>query len=181
MWHRRIAIGIRSGSGHFRISVLFATAILLNIVLAMTIAAAGSTATNAAGLKPGMDYWGDDQATPVVGGNVKNDIGTLPELTTVDEVLRLKPGEAERGYPVDLRGVVTCVVQEHNAFIVQDETRAVFVINAAPTTALPKRGELLEVQGKSDKGSFAPLVKMNRMTFWVPEPCRNRCHRRGTG
>ena len=86
-----------------------------------------------------------------MGGNVKNDIGTLPELTTVDEVLRLKPGEAERGYPVDLRGVVTCVVQEHNAFIVQDETRAVFVINAAPTTALPKRGELLEFRASRTK------------------------------
>ena len=50
-----------------------------------------------------------------------NDTKTLPELTTVDEVLRLKPEEAQRGYPVNLRGVVTCVVQEHNAFIVQDE------------------------------------------------------------
>jgi len=174
MRHRRIATGIRRGSGPFRISALIATAILLNVVLAMTMDAAGSTATNAAGLKPGMDYWGDDQETPVVGGNVKYDIGTLPKLTTVDEVLRLKPGEAERGYPVNLRGVVTCVVQEHNAFIVQDETRAVFVINAAPTTALPKRGELLEVQGKSDKGSFAPLVRMSRMSFLgagtLPQP-----------
>ena len=87
--------------------------------------------------------------------------------------------EAERGYPVDLRGVVTCVVQEHNAFIVQDEHPRGFVINAAPTTALPKRGELLEVRGQSpDKGSFAPLVRMNRMSLFG---CRNAAGTGATG
>ena len=105
---------------------------------------------------------------------VKTNTGALPELTTVDEVLRLKPEEAQRGYPVKIRGVVTCVIQEHNAFIVQDATHAVFVINASPATALPRRGELLEVEGKSDKGSFAPLVRMSRLrnlgAGTLPEP-----------
>jgi signal transduction histidine kinase len=105
---------------------------------------------------------------------VKTNTGALPELTTVDEVLRLKPEEAQRGYPVNIRGVVTCVVQEHNAFIVQDTTHAVFVINASPAIALPRRGELLEVEGKSDKGSFAPLVRMSRLRSLgagtLPEP-----------
>ncbi len=137
--------------------------------------AADSTAINVAGSKSDVDYWEDGQdAATVVSGMIKTNLGTLPELTTVDEVLRLKPEEAERGYPVNIRGVVTCVVQEHNAFIVQDSTHAVFVINTSPLMALPRRGELLEVEGKSDKGSFAPLVRMSRVsslgTGTLPEP-----------
>ncbi|HKW30831.1 MAG TPA: sensor histidine kinase [Verrucomicrobiae bacterium] len=141
----------------------------------MTVVAADATATNAADSKPGIDYWGDDpEAAAVMAGAVNSDTRALPELTTVDEVLRLKPEEAQRGYPVNLRGVVTCVVEEHHAFIVQDETRAVFVINASSATPSPKRGELLEVQGKSDKGTFAPLVRMSRLgnlgAGTLPEP-----------
>ncbi|HTR40433.1 MAG TPA: sensor histidine kinase [Pseudomonadales bacterium] len=87
-----------------------------------------------------------------------NTNATLPTLITVDEVMRLKPEEAELGFPVDLHGIVTCVVQEHNAFIIQDSTRAVF-ITPGPSASLPQRGELVEVRGKSDKGTFAPLVR----------------------
>ncbi len=137
--------------------------------------AADSNATNTADSKPDVDYWEDDpERVASVAGMVKTNAGALPELTTVDEVLRLKPEEAQRGYPVNIRGVITCVIQEHNAFIVQDATHAVFVINASPATALPQRGELLEVEGKSDKGSFAPLVRMSRLrnlgAGTLPEP-----------
>ncbi len=176
MRYRRIAIGIRSVRFHFLAGLLVPAAVLfLNVVLVATMFAADSTATNAAGPQSVIDYWGDDPETAAaMSGAVTNDTRTLPELTTVNEVLRLKPEEAERGYPVKLRGVVTCLVQEHNAFIVQDETHAVFVINVSPTAAFPKRGEFLEVQGKSDKGSFAPLVRMNQMTILgagaLPEP-----------
>jgi len=124
--------------------------------------AADSTATNVAGVRSAVDYWEDDQQQGVAG-MVKSNPGTLPVLTTVDEVLRLKPEEAQRGCPVNIRGVVTCVVQEHNAFIIQDATHAVFVINTSSAMALPPRGELLEIAGKSDKGSFAPLVRMSQL------------------
>ena len=175
MRHRRIAAGSRGGRFRVPGGVLVPAAIgFLNAVLAVTMMASGSTATNVANSRPNVDYWEDDQAAAVVAGLVKTNTGALPELTTVDEVLRLKPEEAQRGYPVNIRGVVTCVVQEHNAFIVQDTTRAVFIINASPATALPKRGELLEVAGKSDKGSFAPLVRMSRLKSLgagtLPEP-----------
>ncbi len=103
-----------------------------------------------------------------------HNIRVLPELTTVDEVLRLNPEEAHRNYPVDIRGVVTCVVNEHNAFIIQDAAHAVFVVNDSGASALPQRGESLEVQGKSGKGTFAPLVRAQRFTSLgmriLPEP-----------
>ncbi len=176
MQHRRIALGIRSGRFHFLAGRFVPTAVLcFNLFLAVTVVAADATATNAADSKPGINYWGEDpEAAAVMAGAVNTDTGALPELTTVDEVLRLKPEEAQRGYPVNLRGVVTCVVEEHHAFIVQDETHAVFVINASSATPSPKRGELLEVQGKSDKGTFAPLVRMSRQrnlgAGTLPEP-----------
>jgi len=175
MRHRRITAGIQSGRFRITIEVLVPAAVLfLNVILATTVLAAEPTATNAADSKSDADYWGDDPEAVASAEMVKTNIVALPELTTVNEVLRLKPQEAQRGYPVNLRGVVTCVVQEHNAFIVQDTTRAVFVINASPTTALPKRGELLEVEGKSDKGSFAPLVRASRLKILgagtLPEP-----------
>ncbi len=175
MWHRRIVPGIRGRRFRFPAGVPVPAAVwFLNVVLATTRVAADPTTTNEASSKPNIDYWGDDQTTAAAAGMVKTNIVMLPELTTVDEVLRLKPEEAQRGYPVNLRGVVTCVVQEHNAFIVQDTTRAVFVINTSPATALPQRGELLEVEGKSDKGTFAPLVRMGRLRSLgagtLPEP-----------
>jgi signal transduction histidine kinase len=174
MRHRRIAAGIRSRRLRFPAGVLVPAAVwFLNVVLATTMIAADSTATNTADSKPDIDYWEDDPEAAVAGGMVKTNTGALPELTTVDEVLHLNPEEAHRGYPVKIHGVVTCVVQEHNAFIVQDTTHAIFVINASPA-ALPRRGELLEVEGKSDNGSFAPLVRMSRLrrlgAGTLPEP-----------
>ncbi len=171
-----MATGIRGRRPRFPVGVLVPAAVwLLNVVLAMTLVAADSTMTNAAGSKPNVDYWEDDPETAAaVAGMDRTTTGALPELTTVDEVLRLKPEEAQRGYPVNIRGVVTCVVQEHNAFIVQDATHAVFVISASPASALPQRGELLEVEGKTDKGSFAPLVRLSRLRSLgagtLPEP-----------
>ena len=173
MRHRRMAAGSRRRRFRFPAGVLvLAAVVFLNAGRGSTLAAADSTATNA---RPDVDYWEDDQeAMPGIAGNVKTNSGSLSELTTVDEVLRLNPEEAHRGYPVRIHGVVTCVIQEHNAFIIQDTTRAVFVINTAPAIALPRRGEALEVEGKSDKGSFAPLVRASRLKILgagtLPEP-----------
>ena len=172
---RRIATGIRGRKFCFPVGVLVPVAgCFLSAVLATTLVAAEPSATSVADSKPNIDYWGDDQTAAAAAGMIKTNVGALSELTTVDEVLCLKPAEAQRGYPVNIRGVVTCVVQEHNAFIVQDTTHAVFVINASPGMALPQRGELLEVEGKSDKGTFAPLVRMSRLRSLgagtLPEP-----------
>jgi len=175
MRHRRITTGIRRGRFHFQIGRFVSVVIgFLNVVLATAALAADTTAATAPVSKSVIDYWGDDPEEAAMADVAKSRAGTLPVLTTVDEVLRLKPAEAQRGYPVNLRGVVTCVVQEHNAYIVQDATRAVFIINASPALPLPKRGEFLEVQGKTDKGTFAPLVRMSRLNRLgagtLPEP-----------
>jgi signal transduction histidine kinase len=155
MKHRAMSERIRDRKFVFSPYVLFFVALFLFGVLA---------SVKGADSQPDVNNWD--------GHNV----GVLPELTTVDEVLRLSPEEAHRNYTVDIHGVVTCVVNEHDAFIVQDATHAVFVINDSGASELPQRGELLEVQGKSDKGTFAPLVRAQRFTSLgigtLPEPIR---------
>ena len=83
-----------------------------------------------------------------------------PLLTTAAAVNEMKREEAERGYPVKIQGVVICVVSNRPAFIVQDATRAVYVVvDSANISELPQIGTYLEVEGKTDKGSFAPIVR----------------------
>jgi len=112
MRHRRITTGIRRGRFHFQIGRFVSVVIgFLNVVLATAALAADTTAATAPVSKSVIDYWGDDPEEAAMADVAKSRAGTLPVLTTVDEVLRLKPAEAQRGYPVNLRGVVTCVVQ----------------------------------------------------------------------
>jgi hypothetical protein len=85
--------------------------------------------------------------------------GTLPVLTTAAEVHRLKREEAQRGYPVNIRGVVTCVLPERQAFILQDSSRGLYVEDhSASRSRPPQIGEFLEVKGVSDPSLFAPIV-----------------------
>lgn len=101
----------------------------------------------------------------------------LPTLTTATEVHRLKREEAQRGYPVRIQGVVTCVLPEHQAFTLQDSTRAVYVEDhSASRSFLPQIGEFLEVEGVTDPSLFAPIVKAQAFKSLgaghLPEPVR---------
>lgn len=171
MLHPRISERIRGERLHCLPGVLVSPFVLVFILALITrVVVAQPTQTNGIDSSPDVDY-PDDQNSAIEITNTS----LTPLLTTADEVLRLSPEQAQRGYPVDIHGVVTCVVQEHNAFIVQDATRAIFVINASPT-GLPQRGEFLEVKGKSDKGTFAPLVRADRIhslgAGTLPEPAQ---------
>jgi len=91
--------------------------------------------------------------------NTSTNAGALPVLTTDAEVHRLKREEAQRGYPVKICGVVTCVVPEYQAFVLQDSSRGLYVEDHSKIRSHPPQiGEFLEVQGVSDPGKFAPVV-----------------------
>lgn len=106
--------------------------------------------------------------------NAETNLGTLPVLTSVDGIRPLKRNEAARGYPVKLRGVVTCVVQYQNGFVIQGERHGIYIVNLGATNDLPQPGNLLEVEGKTDRGSFAPIVRAQHFNFLgdgkLPEP-----------
>ncbi len=101
--------------------------------------------------------------------------GTLPILTTAAAVNEMKREEAQNGYPVKIQGVVICVVSNRPACIVQDATRAVYVVvDSANISELPQIGAYLEVEGKTDKGSFAPIVRARQVNILglgsLPDP-----------
>jgi signal transduction histidine kinase len=103
--------------------------------------------------------------------------GPLPLLSHAGEVHRLKREEALRGYPVKLRGVVTCVQPEHQAFVLEDSTRGLYVVDVVPERSAPARiGDLLEVEGVTDALWFAPIVNARRVVSLgagqLPEPIR---------
>ena len=89
----------------------------------------------------------------------------LPVLTTAGEVHRLKREEAQRAYPVRIRGVVTCVFPEHQAFTIQDGTRGLYIVDfSASRPDAPQIGEFLEVEGHTDPSLFAPIVNARRVS-----------------
>jgi signal transduction histidine kinase len=90
--------------------------------------------------------------------------GTLRELTTASEVHQLNREEAQRGYPVKIQGVVTCVLPERQALIIQDATRGLYVVDSSESRSVPPRiGEYVEVEGKTDPSLFAPIVDADRV------------------
>jgi signal transduction histidine kinase len=74
-------------------------------------------------------------------------------LTKAIEIRSLSPAEAERGLPVQLRGVVVWV-ESVSAIFVQDETSTTFFRLASPP--LPKVGDEIELTSTTRMGLYLP-------------------------
>src|SRR5262245_19128170 len=109
--------------------------------------------------------------------STQSDSGNLPVLTTAEQVHRLTREEAGRGYRATLRGVVTCSLPDSEAVVIQDSTRGIYVshLNSAPAE-MPQMGDLLELEGVTDPGEFAPSIVARRVTQLgvgdLPQPIR---------
>ncbi len=95
----------------------------------------------------------------------------LPTLTTAEQVQRLTRKEAERGFPVRLRGVITCDAPElFYGNVIQDQTRGIYFYwhtNSQPPFApelRPHFGEYWEIEGVTGPGGFAPTILVQKMT-----------------
>jgi len=92
-------------------------------------------------------------------------------LTTVASVRRLPVEEASKHLPVRLRGVVTTPNAWHNSFFFQDDTAGIAVdpVDENPTY---HAGDLVEIEGVSEAGWFAPSVsaKTVKVVGHAPEP-----------
>ena len=86
-------------------------------------------------------------------------------LTTAEQVHGLSREAAARGYRAVIRGVVTSSLPEPGAVVVQDPTRGIYVdrLNETPS-GTPPIGELVEVEGVTDPGGFAPQLHARRLT-----------------
>jgi signal transduction histidine kinase/DNA-binding response OmpR family regulator len=85
--------------------------------------------------------------------------GQLPVLDTVSRAHRLTPDEAKRGYPVKLHAVVTYYDPFWHYIFVQDSTAGIFIsVDELDKKMVFEPGQLLEVDGQSGPGDFAPVI-----------------------
>ncbi len=85
-------------------------------------------------------------------------------LTNAEQVHCLSREEAAGGRPVLIRGVITCSLPEFKAAVVQDATDGVyFDLWNSPLGEPPPVGELVEVEGVTDPGKFAPQISALRV------------------
>ena len=85
-------------------------------------------------------------------------VGELQLLTRVDQIRHLTVEEAAKGYPVRIRGVVTGDVPSPD-FFVQDATAGVYVEGNTVESFPHLLGDLVEVEGVTGPGKFAPVLK----------------------
>ena len=117
-----------------------------------------------------------ESSSPAVESPETNS-GALPLLVSAAEVHHLKREEAQRGYPVKIRGVITSVLPEHQAFTIQDASRGLYVVDFSESRSdPPKIGEMMEVEGKTDPSLFAPVVDASQVSSLgagvLPDPVR---------
>jgi signal transduction histidine kinase len=86
----------------------------------------------------------------------------LPVLTSVDQLRRLTADEAQRGYPVRIRGVITDDLPKPD-FFVQDETAGIYVEGIPALVTYHVLGSFIEIEGISGPGRFAPVIRERRI------------------
>jgi signal transduction histidine kinase len=89
-------------------------------------------------------------------------------LTNAEQVHKLTREEASKGLPVLIRGVITCALPDpvFNAAVVQDRTAGIYVDRWDPPLGpRPELGGLVEIEGVTDPGEFAPRVHATRITW----------------
>jgi PAS domain S-box-containing protein len=82
---------------------------------------------------------------------------TLPILTRVEQIRRLSKEEAEEGYPVRLRGLITYFDREWGVTFFHDGAEGVYAHVADRLLDL-QPGQLVILHGHSAPGDFAPIV-----------------------
>lgn len=82
----------------------------------------------------------------------------MPTLTHAEEVRRLTPEEAAKGYPVRIRGVITMDAPAPD-FFVQDETAGIYAEGSASPRYPHVLGEVVEIEGVTGPGRFAPVIR----------------------
>jgi len=114
--------------------------------------------------------------------------GNLPVLTHVAQIRALSAGEAGRGYPVQIQGVVTYYSQHAPNFqardtymgstpdlFVQDATAGIWVNLPRDAPAL-EAGQLIDLEGVTEAPDFAPQIGKPRYRIIgrapLPEPRR---------
>ena len=88
---------------------------------------------------------------------------TTPQtFTHADQVRRLSPEEASRGYRVLIRGVITMDAPAPDFFI-QDSTAGIYVEGDISPRYPHVLGQWVEVEGVTGPGKFAPVIRETKL------------------
>jgi signal transduction histidine kinase/CheY-like chemotaxis protein len=100
-------------------------------------------------------------ALPAVGCGPASHVSSLPVLSSIGQIRALKPAEAERGYPVRLRGIVTY----HYAgfLIVQAGDEGISVETGQRMIAVTP-GREVEIHGSTGLGDSSVVVLAGKLT-----------------
>jgi signal transduction histidine kinase len=88
----------------------------------------------------------------------------LPLLTTIKAIRALSQDEGARGYLVRVRGIVTHFdEQADTGLIIHDGQFGQYVMDPDPRTSVPvwfdlQQGDIVEIEGRTERGGFAPNV-----------------------
>jgi len=86
-------------------------------------------------------------------------------LTNAEQIHRLTREDSALGHRVIIRGVVTCILPDAQSIVIQDSTRGIYIDDIGPALGpAPRLGELLEIDGITQPGHFAPCVHGRRIT-----------------
>jgi signal transduction histidine kinase len=102
--------------------------------------------------------------------------GSSPQevLTSVEGVRRLSREQADRGYPVKIRGVLTCIRPDYHSVVIQDTARGIYVQGVVSGTLQPELGQYWEIEATTRSGAFAPVLQIQRASCLglarLPEP-----------
>ncbi len=109
---------------------------------------------------------------------------SLPVLTRVEQIRNLSADEAGLGYPVRLRAVVTYYGGDGWEFFVQDSTGGIYV-DGTTANYHGRAGDLVEVEGFSSPGGFAPEIIRPKVTVLgsapLPKPRRTTMEQLASG
>lgn len=93
------------------------------------------------------------------------------KLRLVEQVLELRPDEAEQHFPAFLRGVVTWSDAKAGFFFLQDASGGIRVQYGTRLGEPPKIGMLVAASGVSSNGVFAPELELKELTPLEPAAC----------
>ena len=83
-------------------------------------------------------------------------------LTRAGQVRQLSAEQAALGYPVRVRGVITGDAPSPD-FFVQDSTAGIYVEGSQSPTFAHHLGDLVEVEGVTGPGQFAPVIREQKL------------------
>ena len=105
-------------------------------------------------------------ARPVSGADgAQSASANLPTLTTIGAIRALSQDQGARGYPVRVRGAVTHIDEQADvSLIVHDGRFGQFVVAPTDPAATAvwrelRRGDFVELEGRTVRGGFAPNVE----------------------